>query len=155
MVKHTSFGSTLSWDPAGGTSYTAIGQVTDISGPSVTRGDIDATDHDSAVDNGGDGWREFAKGIPDGGDLTFGINWDPVNLNPHGQTSGTGILSDFEDTTGDLASWKLDLHTLSGTMEWAFDGYLNGASFEHPLEGIHTAEITVKISGKPTLTASA
>ena len=155
MAKHPSFGSTLSWDPAGGTSWTAIGQVTDISGPSVSRGDVDVTDHDNAVTNGGDGWREFTKGVPDAGDLTFGVNWDPVNLDPHGQTAGTGILSDFEDTTGDLAAWQVSLHTLSGTMEWSFSGYLNGASFETPVEGTHSAEITVKISGKPTLTASA
>ena len=154
-MKHPSFGSTLSWDPAGGTSWTALGQVTDISGPSVSRGDVDVTDHDDAVDNGGDGWRTFAKGIPDGGDLTFGLIWDPINKTAHGQTSGTGILSDFENTSGDLPAWKVALHTLSGTMEWVFDGYLNGASFETPLEGTHTAEITVKISGKPTLTASA
>jgi hypothetical protein len=153
MAKHPSFGSSISWDPAGGTSYTALGQVTDITGPNVSRGDVDVTDHDNAVSQGGAGWREFVQGVPDAGDLTFGLIWDPINLDPHNQTEGTGILSDFE-STGALASWKVELHTISGTLEWEFDGYLNGASFETPVEGTHTAEITVKISGKPSLTAT-
>lgn len=154
-MKHPSFGSKVYWDPDGGTSWSAIGQVTDISGPSVTRGDVDTTDHDDAVGGGGpgSGWRTFAQGIPDGGDLTFGIIFDPINKTSQNQTSGTGILSDFE-STGALAAWKIELHTQSGTLEWAMDGYVNGATFETPLEGTHTGEITVKISGKPVLTAS-
>lgn len=153
MAKHPSYGSSLKWDPAGGTSYSNIGQVTDISGPSVSRGDVDATDHDNAVSRGGNGYREYAQGIPDGGEITFGINFDPINDDTHGQTSGTGILSDFENT-GALAAWVLELHTISGTLEWAVDAYLNGAEFESPLEGIHTAELTLKVSGKPSLTAT-
>lgn len=153
MAKHASFGSKVSWDPNGGTAYTSIGQVTDIGGPSASRGDVDVTDHDNAVSNGGAGWREFVQGVPDAGDLTFGVNFDPINKTAHGQTGGTGVLSDFENT-GALATWLLELHTQSGTLEWEFSGYLNGASFDSPVEGTHTGEMTVKISGKPTLTAT-
>jgi len=153
MVKHSSFGSRLYWDPYGGSDFTAIGQVGDIDGPSVSRGDVDVTDHDDAVVNDGDGWRTFLKGIPDAGDLSFVLNFDPIFVATHGQEEGTGVLWDFENTRGELPTWRLDLHTLEGTLEWGFSGYVSGATFSSPVEGAHTGDITVKISGKPTLTA--
>lgn len=153
MAKHPSFGSSISWDPAGGTDYAAIGQITDITGPNISRGDVDVTDHDNAVSQGGGGFREFTQGIPDAGDLTFGLIFDPINKTAHNQESGTGLLSDLENT-GALASWLVELHTISGTLEWEFDGYVNGFGVDSPVEGTHTAEVTVKINGKPTLTAT-
>lgn len=150
-MKHPSYGSTLSVDLQGGTSFTKIGQVMDLAGPNITRGDVDVTDHDNATVNGGDGYREYLGGVPDGGDVTFNLHFDAVNDDTHGQTAGTGILNDFTRDT--LANWQLSLNTLSGSMDWTFLGYLNGFSPEAPVEGAHTAEVTVKVSGKPTLAA--
>jgi hypothetical protein len=152
MAKHPSFGSKIMVDIAGGSDYASVGQVLDIAGPNISRSEIDTTDHDNAEANGGDGYREFLGGIPDGGDITFPVHFDPINLDTHGQTAGSGILSTF--TKQDLVSWKISLNVLNGTLNWECDGFLNSWSPESPLEGKHTGEVSIKVSGKPLLTAT-
>lgn len=148
MVHHPSFGATLGVDLAGGTSYTTIPQVMDITGPGISRGSVDVTAHDSP-----DGYREFVPGLADGGEVGFELGWDPGTVT-HTQVSGSGILSDFEADGCTLAAWELDLHVCSGTVIWTFDGFLTGAEGAVPIEGQLTQSITIKISGKPVVTAT-
>lgn len=146
MTHHPSFGTQLKWDPAGGTVYVAIGQVKDIAGPAMSRGDIDVSDHDSA-----NGWREFLPGLADGGTLTFTIGFDSQNT-AHLQGVGTGLLGDFDRNGCALPAWELTLTQCAGTAVWTFDGYPNGFNPSAPVEGENTVDIGVKISGKPVLT---
>jgi hypothetical protein len=132
----------------GGTSYSAVGQVKDISGPNISRGTIDVTDHDSA-----DGYREFLPGLADGGEVSFTIGWDP-NEAIHQQIGGTGLLGDFEEDGCNMPAWQLELNTCTGTAIWTFDGFLTGFSPGAPVEGELTADVGVKVNGKPTLTVS-
>lgn len=148
MVKHNSFGTTLSVDLAGGTDFTKVAQILDLAGPNIERPEVDATDHDNAIRNGGDGYREYFGGIPDAGDITVPVHFDPINETSHEQ-SGTGILGSFTDRT--LANWKIELAANSGSMDWQCKGFLNGWSPEAPLEGKHTGEVSIKLSGAPTL----
>lgn len=141
MAHSPSFGSTLSWDNSGGSSYTAIGQVKDIGGPSISRGTIDVSDHDSA-----DGYREFLGGLADGGELTFTIGFDNTNAE-----HTTNLPANLEDDTTTPAAWELDLTMASGTAVWTFDGFLTGFAPGTPVEGEQTIEVTVKVTGKPTL----
>lgn len=145
MTHHPSFGTSLKMDPAGGTVYVAVGQVKDIGGPSVTRGDVDVTDHDSA-----DGYREFIPGLADGGVVSFPIGWDSQNPK-HLQGVGTGLLGDMEQTCT-LAAWEVTLTQCAGTAVWTFDGYVNGFAMTSAVEGEQLADVAVKVSGKPTLT---
>ena len=144
MTHHPSFGSVLQWDPAGGTAWSAAGQVKDISGPSISRGTIDVTDHDSSS-----GYREFLGGLADGGDLSFTLGWDPSDAD-HQQGAGTGLIGDVEQETCTLPTWKLTVNTCSGTYYWTFDGFVTAFSPSTPVEGELTADVTVKITGKPT-----
>jgi len=150
MTHHPSFGSELKWDPAGGTGYSAIGQVHDIKGPNISRGTIDTTDQDDAS---GDGYRTFLPGIPDGGDITFTIGFDPNNT-AHTQGAGTGLIGDFVNDGCTPATFQHTLKLCGGTAIWTFPGFLTGFSPSSPLEGEQTADVSVKIAGKPTLSAS-
>lgn len=123
-----------------------MGQVGDISGPALTRGDIDVTDHDSA-----NGYREFLPGLVDGGVVSFPIGFDPTNT-AHLQGVGTGLIGDLEQDGCTLPAWQLTLPPCSGTAIWTFDGYVNGVSATYAVEGQLMHDISVKISGKPTLT---
>lgn len=145
MTHHPSFGSAMKWDPIGGTVYVPVGQVKDITGPAMTRGDVDVSDHDSAT-----GYREFLPGLTDGGVVTFIIGFDPQNT-AHIQGVGTGLLGDFEGSGCTLAAWEYTLAVCAGTAVWTFDGYVNGFTQNAPVEGELTADLSVKISGKPTL----
>jgi hypothetical protein len=148
MSHHPSFGSALLWDPAGGTVYVAIGQVKDIAGPTIARGDIDVTDHDSSL-----GYREFLPGLVDGGNYTFTIGWDSQNT-AHLQGVGTGLLGDLEQDGCTLSTFEHTLTQCAGTAVLTFAGYVNAFAMNNPVEGEVTADVGVKISGKPTMTIS-
>lgn len=141
MTKINAFGSILEWDPAGGTTYAAIGQIHNIGGPGVSRNPIDVTTHDST-----DQWMEFIKGLKDGGELTFDITYDPA-LGSH--DASTGLLSDFDEDTV-IPNWRVTFPD-AGTTQWAFPGFLTGFEPGMPIDNKLAASVSVKISGKPTL----
>ncbi len=141
MAKYSGYGVVLRWDPAGGSSYTAIGQIFEITPPGVSRTAIEVTEHD-----GTDSWKEFIKGLKDGGELTFGVVYDPV-LATHDAT--TGVLSDWdEDTT--IPNWQL-VFPDAGSTTWSFPGFITNTSIATPIDEKMSMSVTVKISDKPTL----
>jgi len=143
MTRHPSVDAVLSWDTAGGTSYTAIAQVRDITGPALSRDSTDVSDRSIT-----DYYREFLPGLVDPGELTFSLTWDP-NDTEHAQTSG--LLNDFENEGCTLPAWQLVLDICGGTATWTWDGFLTGFTPNVPISEALTADVTVKISGKPTL----
>lgn len=145
MTHHPSWGTLVGYDAAGGTVYAAINQVKDIAGPNMSRGDIDVSDHDSAL-----GYREFLPGLTDAGDVSFQLGFDPTDAV---HTQGTaGLLYNFELDGCTMTSWEIDLNVCTGTAIWTFDGYVNSWSGTYAVEGELLADIGIKISGKPTLT---
>ncbi len=150
MADQPGYGATFYWDPAGGTAWSNIGQVKDTTMPNITTADIDTTTQDDAV---GDYYRTYLPGIPDAGNFTFEINWDPNDAD-HAQGVGTGLLGNFEQNGCTMPAWRVTPNMCSGTAIWTFDGYVNSFSGVIPLEGVLTASVSVKISGKPTLTVS-
>ena len=144
MTHHPSFSSILKWDPAGGTAYSAVGQVKDTS-ISISRGTVDVTDHDSAS-----GYREYLPGVADAGDLSFTIGFDPTDAD-HIQGAGTGLMGDLEQDGCTMAAWEWQLNSCSGTHKLTFDGFVSGFTITAPVEGENTADVTVKVTGKPSL----
>jgi len=149
MARHPTFGASLAVDYAGGTSYGDIAQVGDISGPNISRESIEVpADHDQA-----NNYKTFFPGIADGGEVTFALNLDPSN-GTHVGASGTGLLGSLEDTDAcNLHAWRFTAGDLcGGTAIWTFDGFVTGFNTEMgAVQGSMTAELTIKISGKPTL----
>lgn len=147
MGNHPSFGTTLAWDRAGGTSYTNIGQVTsDIGGPDFSRGSIDTTNH------AGDGYRTKMPGLIDSGQLGFAVSFDPADAT-HVYT--TGLLEDLDNDGCTLAAFKITMNVCTASVTssvWTFDGFVVGANMSSPLEGHHGMDVSIEISGKPTLT---
>ena len=143
MAHHPSFGAALAWDSAGGASYTAIGQVKDIAGPGIARGTVDVTDHDST-----DGFREFLGGLVDGGEVTFVIGYDNANA------QHAALITNLASTTCTKATFQLTLTVCSGTAVWTWGGFVIGFNPAAPVEGENTAEVGVKVSGKPILSIS-
>lgn len=141
MSKYPGFGTVLEWDPAGGSSFSAIGQIMDISGPSLSRNTLDSTTHDST-----DAWMEFLKSLKDGGEVTFDIVYDPA-LSNHDAT--TGLLSDFaEDST--IANFRITFPD-TGNTQWVMPAIVSGFEPTAPVAEKLTSSVTLKIAGKPTL----
>lgn len=141
MAKYSAFGTQLAWDPAGGSSYSTIGQIHNIGGPNLARDNIDVTTHDST-----DMWREFIKSLKDGGEVTFDITYDPA-LGTH--DASTGLLSDFGDDDT-IPNWQITFPD-TGATTWTFPGFVTGFSPAEPIDDKLAASVTVKVSGAPTL----
>lgn len=119
-------------------TFTSIGNVTSVSGPEIERETYDVTAHDSV-----DGWREFIGGLKDAGEVSIELNYDP--------TKHDAMVDDFEDTVA--RDYKLVFPGGRGT--WAFKAFLTGFSSESPVDDKLTAELTFKVTGKPTITPGA
>lgn len=127
----------------GGTpeTFTTIANVTNISGPARTRETIDVTAHDSP-----DGWMEFIGGLKDGGEISLDINYDP--------SEATHALDgDFDDEFP--RNYRIVI--LPGTEDehtWDFKGILTELSDEFPYDDKMGRSMTIKVTGKPVLTAT-
>ena len=146
MAIHPGFLGSLGWDPAGGTSYTTIAQVRDLSGPSISRNDIEIADRSQTTY-----YKEYRGGMVDPGSITFDLTWDPISTNSHAQTAGTGLMADLESENCTLAAFQWQVDGCGGTATMTFDGYVNSFEISAPLEEVLTASVGIKISGKPTL----
>jgi len=129
-------------DTTGSGSFGVIANVSDISGPSRSREAIEVTAHDSP-----NKYREFIKGLKDGGEVEITLNYDP------GAATHAALDADFEED--DLRDYQVvilpgdaDEHT------WAFSGLITDLGDEYPIDDKMERSATFKISGKPTLTAT-
>lgn len=117
-------------------TFATIGNVTSVSGPEIERETYDVTAHDSI-----DGWREFIGGLKDAGEVSIEVNYDPRKHDV--------LVADFEDVNP--RNYKLVFP--DGLGEWALKLILTGFSQEAPVDDKLSAELTFKVSGKPTITA--
>ncbi|MFD4320108.1 phage tail tube protein [Streptomyces sp. NPDC058548] len=139
MAGKDAFGSQFLRDSTGSGSFVLVANVTDISGPSRTREAIEVTAHDSP-----NKYREFIKGVKDGGEVELTINYDP------GAASHSALDADFEED--ELRDYQVvilpgdpDEHT------WSFSALITALGDEYPTEGQMERTATFKISGMPTL----
>ncbi|MGW1035004.1 phage tail tube protein [Streptomyces antibioticus] len=137
MAGLDAFGTQLKRDSTGSGSYVAIANVGDIDGPGRSREAIEVTAHDSP-----DQYREFVKGLKDGGEVSATINFNP------GNTSHQALDDDFEEK--DLRSYQIvvlpgDPDELTVT----FNALITDLSDAYPVEDKMEREVTFKISGKP------
>lgn len=137
MAGLDAFGITLERSDMAPTTpvFTPIGNVTNVSGPEIERETYDVTAHDSV-----DGWREFAGGLKDAGEVSVEVNFDVVE---HGT-----LVSDFEDDKA--RDYKIVFPHNQGS--WAFKAFMTGFTAESPVDDKQTGEMTFKVTGKPVLT---
>lgn len=134
--------STLAKIGYGTTFYvgqTKIGDITDISGPSLARDSIDVTDMESA-----DGFREKIPGLADGGEVSIEFNFDPA------ATSGTSqhALRENIEAGPNVANTEFTIKFVSG-LEVEFSGHVTAFEPAIPLEDKMTGSVTIAVSGKP------
>lgn len=124
-----------------GTTYETIANVTNVSGPARSRETIDVTSHDSPGQ-----WMEFVGGLKDGGEISLDINYDPSEA-----------THDLDDDFDDSAARNYRIVILPGTDDeytWTFKGIMTALEDEFPYDDKMARSMTVKVSGKPILTAT-
>lgn len=118
-----------------------IGEVFDISGPGLSRDTIEVTHHQSPAR-----WRELIKSLKSGGEITFSINYNPVDTT---HNAATGLLGDFNNETT-VDSWQV-VFPNTGATTWSFPGILTNFSPSQPIDDRLAADCTIAVSGQPTL----
>jgi hypothetical protein len=143
MAGQDAWGTQFKRDTTGAGVFAVVANVTDISGPSREREAIEVTAHDSP-----DQYREFVKGLKDGGEVELTLNYDP------GVATIEALDDDFEED--DLRSYQVVI--FPGTADeytWDFEGLITALGDEFPHDDKMERTCTVKISGKPVLTHTA
>lgn len=125
-------------DTTAGVALTSIAQVSDISGPGMSADTEDVTTHDQAT-----AWEENVVTILRSGEVSLSIVYDP-NAATHAATSG--LLAKLQNKTP--TQFRV---VFPGPYNWTFDGYASGFEPSAPVDGSLTADVTVKITGQPTL----
>ena len=135
MAKYTAYESVLRVNTVS-TTFVDVGQVRDISGPSMTQDAVEVTARDTNK------WRAFTPGLRDGGEVTFDLIYDP-DLTSHSATNATTGLVNFL-LTGTAKTFRL---IMSDTNFFSFSGIVTAFTPESPLEDAMTASCTIKVTG--------
>lgn len=116
-------------------SWETIAEVTNISGPNMSRGTYDST----ALDTEG-GYRTFISGFRDPGTLLLSMNFN---------RDGYELMKgDFEDEVN--KNYEILLPD-ADTTSLEFEGFVTECPLEVPTDGIITADISIQVSGKVNL----
>lgn len=117
--------------------FSTVGEVLNISPPSMTRDVVDATHMQSPQR-----WREYIAGLKDGGEMSIETNHVP------GSAATTAALADINsDTPG---YYKI---TFPDETEWGFAAFMTGIEISDPLDDKMTATYTFQLTGKPAFVA--
>lgn len=135
MAKYAAFGAQFK------RSSTVIAAVRSISGPGITLDVEDVTSHDST-----EAWEEVVATILRTGEISLEIEYDP-NAATHKNASG-GLLYDL--TTRASTTYSI-VFPSNPTVTWSFTAYVVAFEPSAPHEGALTANVSLKITGKPTI----
>lgn len=117
--------------------FTAVAKMGDISGPNLEAQTEDATIHDAT------GYAQVIPTILDGGELSFPIDYTPTDGT---HSAATGLIYDWKNRL--LKNYQM---VWPDATTWTFPCYITKFSAKAPVKGKLTADVTLKISGAPTL----
>lgn len=121
-------------------SGTTIAEVRNISGPNLALGTVETTHHTSTG-----GWREHIGTLLDAGEVTAELNFLPGHAT---QSFAAGLVKDLKDKT--LQTFSITFTDAVPTV-WTFTAFVTQFAITAPVDGKLTANVTLKISGQPTL----
>ncbi|MEM3453498.1 MAG: phage tail tube protein [Candidatus Hadarchaeum sp.] len=120
-------------------TFTTIAEVKDITGPDFTLDTVEVTNQDSGH------WKEFIPTLLAAGEVRFSVNFVPTDAT---QGYSTGLLKDMVNRT--KRNFKLVFPDASSTT-WSFSAYVTAFSPKAAVRDVLAADITLKITGQPTL----
>lgn len=130
-------GTTLKVDKTGGTNpTTTVGQIVSIDGPSAEVGQVETTNLSSAQ-------KTYRPTLPDGGDVSFEVEYDPTDT---GGSGAHGFLKTISQTPA-VYTWQVSYPTTPPTTD-TFLAFLTklGRSAGGAEENLAGA-VTLKITG--------
>ena len=118
-----------------GTAFEDVANVVSISGPGYAKDTLETTDLQST-----DKYRTYIGGLKDAGEASFTLNYATAQY--------AKLQTDFEDA--DPVPYKIILSDTAGT-SFEFAGIVTAVPLEIPFDEKITAEVTIKITGKPVI----
>lgn len=116
----------------------SISELTSIGGIEISADTIDTTTLDAT-----DGYRRFAQGLKDAGEVSASGFFNPTDAS--GQLAGYAALN-----TGALTDFEIVFPSDLGA-SWSFQGIVTGFATNAELEDGIGFDLTIKVSGKPNL----
>lgn len=120
-------------------TFTTIAEVRDIEGPSLELEAKEVTSHDSG------GWREYIGTLLTGGEVSFELNFIPTNAT---QSYSAGLIEDMVNRT--KRNFQL-VFSDTGATTWLFTALVTAFSPSAAVEDELMAEVTLQVTGAPTL----
>ncbi|MFD0344007.1 phage tail tube protein [Streptomyces sp. NPDC127117] len=119
--------------------FAAIADITNLTGPGLSRTTVDVTSHDSP-----NAYMEFVGGLKDGGEVSADINYQPAVHDV--------LVDDLDDD--EPRNYKIVFPDEAKTT-WSFKALLTGFEPSAPYDDKLSASLTLKVSGKPTIAPGA
>ncbi|HCA88165.1 MAG TPA: outer capsid protein Hoc [Streptomyces sp.] len=116
-------------------TFTPLADITNLSGPGLSRETLDVTSHGSP-----NGWMEFLGGLKDPGEVSVDINYQP-DLHDV-------LVDDFDDV--EPRNYQIVFPDAAATT-WTFGAIITGFEPESPYDDKAAASLTFKVTGKPTI----
>ena len=135
-TRRTGKGSTLTLDGV------QLGQITDLSGPSITKEQIEVTNFASPGS-----YREFIGGLRDAGQMDI-----TLQMNPSSSTDNK-IRSNFDLDTDETKAISINLAGSGTTLN--FSGSVFAMNHSIPLNDVISMDCTLRISGPVTVSGAA
>jgi hypothetical protein len=118
-------------------TLTTIPQVVSVTPPSLEMGNVETTHLTSTA-------RENKATIPDPGEVSFSLEWDPAN------TVHQQLWTYFQ--AGTTVNWTITMSD-AGNCVIDFDGHIqNFGVDELSVDSVAVIPVTIKLSGMPTIT---
>lgn len=117
--------------------FTALAEVNSITGPSMSREQIDVTSLDSTG-----GYREHIGGFRDGGEITLNMNFTRANY--------VTLVGEFEDD--DSRNMQI-VFPDSGETTLDFAGIVTDLPISIPTDDKITLDVTIKVTGEVSLSS--
>ena len=123
-----------------GSSAKTVGGLSSIDGVSISSDEVEVT----ALDNS-TGYREYLQGFKDGGDVPLSGFLDGADT---GQDELYSLLE-----SGTVTAMSIIFPAAIGKT-WSFNAFVKEFSTSVDVDGAITFDVTLRVSGKPTLAAT-
>tara|TARA_R100000773_G_scaffold29104_1_gene24976 strand:- start:868 stop:1326 length:459 start_codon:yes stop_codon:yes gene_type:complete len=148
MAIEKSNGITFKYSDDGGSTMTTLGQLVDITVPTISKDSIEVTNHGSA------GHREFMGGLVDMGEATVVVQYDGgkdggASADAQGHTGLRALAATAYEATPTANVFEINFP--DGDKQ-EFKGIVTGFEMGTPVDEIITATFTIKVSGAVTYT---
>ena len=131
------YGIQFEYSSNDGGAYTALGEITDLTPPSITKDTIETTHHGSS------GIKSYIGGLVDFGEVSVTVNYDPDG------TDDIAIRNLAKTANETVGTKQYRITYASGSTE-IFDAIVTGFEQEAPIDGKLSATFTLKVTGAVT-----